>query len=702
MVVAAMMFRWAAWLPGAGELASSSDAPQDPAEQASGKGGKGQRAGKEQRQRGQPENDQAAVSTDWRLAAVTWGSVILTVLVPLVTNLAPGQSSLEGKKIVASNQGYLDWQKPVHDSYGQASAGMYGMLPEFVASLGGRFEASEELRQQDLDDADVLLLIHPVGPWAEDQLERVRQFVLRGGSLLVLADTPIQEGGIRSSYNEVLRSVLGAEGNIEVRFDCATSVTWNWQESYRAITHPAVTGVEDGRNRFGMASGPSIRIRWPARPLLIGRWGWSDPGIDSVLTRVYQYDAGEKLGDVVLAAERRLGQGTVVALPNAPCFSNQGNVNCYVFTGRLLAYLAGSAASPQTAWRQAIGLLGCLALVVLLIGRLDPAHVAAVAVVLSIVLGSVRTFSQISMRVLPDGREHSVFNVAYIDASHLEAYADTDWGFEGIAGLTLTLMRNGYQPFLLPELTDERLERAGMLISIAPARPFSPPQREAVRRFVERGGIYICMVGADRAPPVQSLLDEFELGVPRVPVRPGEKGAEPRPMSHFTTLYRALGADYDSGLLIYTGWPVECDRSDELVRGFQNLPIIALRQREVGRGKVVLIGDTAFAMNKNLEYVGGEPFNGRYDNAHFWRWLITYLTDQEDWLPPAKERSGSQPPSDRADESGDQNEANAVDAVSPRAMNASRSPDAPGTPGLRSSPPESAPFGSLPIEEVTP
>ncbi len=467
------------------------------------------------------------------------------------------------------------------------------------------------------------------------------------------------------------------------------------------MAHPVVMGVEDGRNRFAMASGPSLRIRWPARPLLIGRWGWSDPGIDSVLTRVYQYDAGEKLGDVVLAAERRLGRGTVVVLPNAPCFSNQGNVNCYVFTGRLLAYLAGSAASPQTAWREAIGLLGCLALIVLLIGRPDPAQVAAVAVVLSVALGSARTFSQMSMRVLPDGREHPVFNnVAYIDASHLEAYADTDWGFEGIAGLTLTLMRNGYQPFLLPELTGERLERAGMLISIAPARPFSGPEREAVRRFVEKGGIYICMAGADRAAPVQSLLDEFNLRVPRVPVRPGEKDGEPKPMSHFSTLYRALGADYDSGLLFYTGWPVECEKRDRLVIGFENLPIIALRQ--VVEGNVVLIGDTAFAMNKNLEYVGGEPFNGRYDNAHFWRWLITYLTDQEDWLPPAKERSGSRPRSDRAGEPGDQSEANAVDAVSPGAMNASRSPDALGTPGDQSGPPESAPFGSLPIEEVAP
>jgi hypothetical protein len=197
-----------------------------------------------------------------------------------------------------------------------------------------------------------------------------------------------------------------------------------------------------------------------------------------------------------------------------------------------------------------------------------------------------------------------------------------------------------------------------------------------------------------------SLLDEFELGVPRVPVRPGEDGVEPKPMGHFTTLYRAWGADYDSGLMIYTGWPVECSRFDELVRGFENRPIIALR--EVDQGKVVVIGDTAFAMNKNLEYVGGEPFNGRRDNAHFWRWLIGLLGGQEAWLPPPGERRGSQQTFGGAIESRDPSEANAGDAANPAPIDASAPPDTPGPPGDQAGPAQSEPLGSLPIEEVTP
>ena len=42
-------------------------------------------------------------------------------------------------------------------------------------------------------------------------------------------------------------------------------------------------------------------------------------------------------------------------------------------------------------------------------------------------------------------------------------------------------------------------------------------------------------------------------------------------------------------------------------------------------------------MNKNLEYIGGEPFNGRHENAHFWRWLISRLTPGPEWVPPREE-----------------------------------------------------------------
>jgi hypothetical protein len=654
VAIAAVMFRWAGWRP-----VSESEQRREPADEmqpkpSPSKKGKRKKDAKERRENnirrlrsggslrstpatpkpgsypsGGPKPNETAESLPWSQRALVLGPVILAVLLPLLVTFAPGRSDLRGKKIVAYEKGYLRWDKPAHDGNGEGSARQYGMLPGFVASLGGRFERSSDLSPKDLDDAEVLVLIHPNEPWPEDQLERIWGYVRGGGSLLVLAETPFQEGELASSFNDVLKPTA-----MHVRFDTAVSETESWQHAYAAMAHPAVTGIGDRRNRFGFVLSPSIRARWPARPLLVGRWGWSDPGIDAALTGVSRFDAGEQLGDLVLAAEQRLGRGRVVVLSDTSSFTSEGNVTSYVFTGRLLAYLAQRRSSPQAAWRQGLGLLACVVLLALVAWPLDGARIAAVAVALALALAGSRMFTHVSARVLPDGRKNAVYNnVAYIDASHLEAYSDNAWEPDGTAGLALTLMRNGYLTFRLPELTSERLERAGMLISIAPARSFSARERRAVRKFVEDGGIFIATVGAEHAGPIQPLLEDFGLGVPRSPLTASEEGHEPKPMGAFPLRYRTDEQSNSYGLVyIYAGWPVECPDSAVLLRGPEGGPVASWHQ--VGRGKVVLIGDSAFATNKNFEYSGTGPSLARSHSALFWRWLITHLTDQEDWIPP--------------------------------------------------------------------
>ncbi len=55
------------------------------------------------------------------------------------------------------------------------------------------------------------------------------------------------------------------------------------------------------------------------------------------------------------------------------------------------------------------------------------------------------------------------------------------------------------------------------------------------------------------------------------------------------------------------------------------------------KGMVAVIGDTGFAMNKNLEDVNGWPIEGMRENAVFWRWFLSLLEDRADepvWVPP--------------------------------------------------------------------
>jgi hypothetical protein len=191
-------------------------------------------------------------------------------------------------------------------------------------------------------------------------------------------------------------------------------------------------------------------------------------------------------------------------------------------------------------------------------------------------------------------------------------------------------MRNGYLALTLDKLTPERLERAGLLVSIAPFRSYSPAEIETVKAFVSAGGVLIVTVGYEQAGPSRSLLDAFDL---RVGV-PGDNTLEPVPMGHFKSPYLESQSKRVY-VRFHAAWPVA--GSDPNVQvlsyGKENRPVIVMRR--FGAGKVVLIGDTDFATNKNLEYENGAAFEGLRENADFWRWLLTFLRGQEVWVPPA-------------------------------------------------------------------
>jgi hypothetical protein len=202
-------------------------------------------------------------------------------------------------------------------------------------------------------------------------------------------------------------------------------------------------------------------------------------------------------------------------------------------------------------------------------------------------------------------------------------------------------MRNGYLALDLPELTRQRLERAGMLIEIAPLKPFTASERRIIREFVEKGGIFILTVGYDSRDASQSLLDEFGFYIGSA-VNPDGTVPVPEPFGHFKAPYYDAG-DYVAYVRFHAAWPVGCREPDAhpIAWGPKATPVILLRS--VGKGKVVVIGDTGFAMNKNLENEGGEPFEGMRENADFWRWFLPVLTEQPLWKPP---KPATQPTAD--------------------------------------------------------
>jgi hypothetical protein len=222
--------------------------------------------------------------------------------------------------------------------------------------------------------------------------------------------------------------------------------------------------------------------------------------------------------------------------------------------------------------------------------------------------------------------------LAYIDAGHLGRFSSESWRDDGLMGLCLNLMRSGYLTLTTQEITARRLAGAQLLVSVAPGRAYTAAERQAVREFVGGGGTLIATVGMDERGPSSRLLSELGLevgdGTRAVGPTPG-----PMPMGFFKSPYYNVG-DYMVYVRFHAGWPVHSKEPDirVLAYGAGNLPIIL--QRRVGRGKVILVGDTCFAMNKNLEVESGGAFEGMRENPHFWRWLLTDVRDQPPWIPP--------------------------------------------------------------------
>ncbi len=169
--------------------------------------------------------------------ALAAAPIILALLIPLLGVLNSSPSRLDGKRIIANEQDDIDYLVAEHDVYGQQSAGMFGLLPTFVRSLGGELQTVLQCTSQQLDDADLLLLLHPNQTWLQ-QNEPIWEYVRGGGSLLIVTDGFDPEFG-----QDVATSELLAPTSIVISQDAATSVTGDWQEALLASFHGATTTV---------------------------------------------------------------------------------------------------------------------------------------------------------------------------------------------------------------------------------------------------------------------------------------------------------------------------------------------------------------------------------------------------------------------------------------------------------------------------
>ncbi|UCF78366.1 MAG: hypothetical protein JSW03_09745 [Candidatus Eiseniibacteriota bacterium] len=548
----------------------------------------------------------------WRAGYVSAALFVVAVVVALALAWAPAPTH-RPYCVMVYDAGYLNWKIPVHGTYGERSAGMFGMFPSALEAAGLDVIASNDLTLLDSPAApDCVVMINIQEYLEEEERERIWKFVSEGGGLLCLGDhTGV--AGIRGPFNDLLEPV-----GIRFRFDSSTFFGQGWNEALDFRPHPLNRGVETAED-FQIWVGATLDLDIAARPVVIGRYGYSDIGDAANIERSYlgdrRYNPNELLGDVVLVADARFGKGKVLVFGDTSGYQNLSLVRTLDSVVRSLDYLSAGERFGPGALAQ-VGLLVLLLLLVTAGAAYVKNPLPIIAAALGVIVGSALcqlatpTPKQLTPAFLDESPEfsfsptpHVKRELAVMDVSHGGHHTLRGWKDKSIGGLQLNLARNGYFPLLRPEFPYQDLERgAALLVIMAPTRVYSEREIDAIEKFLRSGGRVIISVGFEELRASEGLLNRFGLSVANVPLGRLE-----------------VASEGDSpGILFREGWPVLFDSGApvEVMVSEWNYPLVV--RKPVGAGNIILIGDSSFFHDANLE-TREHYFEG---NVAFFRRLI--------------------------------------------------------------------------------
>lgn len=494
---------------------------------------------------------------------------------------------LEGKRVAFYEKGSLDWNVPRFGTYGQRSGGMFGLMPRHLRVMGADAVMVTELSPASLSRSDVLVMINLNQPLKREELMAVWGFVRSGGGLLILGDHT-NLAGLMVNFNKVLEIV-----NIRFKFDSAMPTRYTWDSLMDERPHP-VSGHFTTETSRSWWVGASVECSPPAEPVVVGKYCYSDWGYKNNQKNAYlgnrKFDYYEPLNDQVLAAYSRYGKGRVMVCGDTSSFHNTTFMITHPFVVNTFKFL-GDGRAARGVWFNRSLLIALTFLCVfcgLILFREGGGLMLPVSFTAVITIALIATIYGSGYKK-PDTLPYEKLKIASIDYSHNGRFDLMSWEDDSIGGFRNNLIRNGFFPTLLRKFDRERLFQAKLFITIAPAQRYSSGEVALLREFVKKGGRLVMAVGWEEMEASLPLLESFGLGIDGIP----------------------LGwcqADYkERKVRFHEAWPVIFSPSDDTAVICEPLGYPAIVTRRYGDGHVVLIADSYFLLNENLE--GSKKFS---------------------------------------------------------------------------------------------
>jgi len=517
----------------------------------------------------------------WGLTGVFQPGPLLLVFVAglllgISCTFAPRQRQ-GGGRISILDEGLMNWRVPEFGRYGEHSGGMFGRLPGFLYAQGyGVVKVPRPLDDKVLSGSRVLVVINLMEFLEPAEKQVIWDFVDRGGSLLLLGDHTGVEG-IRGPSNDLLDPV-----KIRLNFDSATCWSQGWRDALQLPSNPVNRGALVAED-VQIWIGASLSVGPAARPMIIAKYGYSDMGDSANADMAYlgdrRHNPGERIGDMVLAAEARHGKGQMLVFGDTSPFQNLALVSSWSYVQRVFQRLTGPRSSSHIPVR-----LVLLVIAIMFLGGSGRAlgHSVFAWTVLAVAF-TLAASATGRFGAIPAPRMINLPK-AVVDISHGERFDELTWYHDCAGGLYLNLARNGYTPLLMRTFDETLIGDSDLLVVIAPAKPFSKMEETVISDFMNDGGILILSTGYEERDRSESILDSLGVALENIP------------LAHFET--DALGQT----VRFAEAWPLDVSASGAIeVCHYPGMddPVMVFIPR--GRGGALVIGDSQFLLNSNLE-----------------------------------------------------------------------------------------------------
>ncbi|MGD2248436.1 MAG: hypothetical protein PVF58_08515 [Candidatus Methanofastidiosia archaeon] len=565
------------------------------------------------------------VTKNWKQSGVflfLFVSAVLLVISPYIVN-----TKEQGKIVFYQRECAMGSYIPEFPEEGESLTGdrgiSFGTMLWFFKERGYTIEILDNENtvsvKESLKDADVFITANLNEPLSSEDIESIKSFVYAGGGLLIFGEhTNMMADPVdfQSGYH-YLNDILEGTG-ITIKTDTAEWTQNHWQTSVMVFPHPAVKGINPADVHTGSV-GASLSITRAAQPVMVGRYAFSDnPNpLEPGFLGDRKYDPGELLGDIVLAASSTYGKGKVLVFGDTSYGFNEALPGTWVLMENCIEFLTGTGNSSLE-WG---GLILFLVAVGVLFSTKNIFTKASAGYALLIISFLVSSFILSTMGVTHEKTD----TIAWIDTGHCNLLNTHGYKDNSVDGLCKNFMRNQYIPLYIQSMS--QLDQGSILTIIAPTRTYSRGEVKKITSFVENGGLLILSVGAMEKNAVNPLLHAFEMDIGNIPLGPvpwiiETHGRTPQISDEdlekywhepkFMEVYPVAGSgsvtSYAS--LTYLG---------------QTFNLIIAKQ--YGKGMVVLIGDSRFLLNENLEYSLDPARLGKPTFAALWVGNIELLKD---------------------------------------------------------------------------